>query len=486
MQKCHLNLQILGLDSVQAGKMSTQGKIGSILIVDDETNQRDILNNILKKEGYFIADASGVREALDMLEKSEFDLILTDLKMQGKSGLDLLEIVLANDPQQCVILMTAHGSVDSAVEAMKKGAFDYLEKPLERDNLILTLRRAFERIALVRENRILQKRVEAIQGIPNMLGEHPKMREVFRVVGKIAATTSTVLIVGESGTGKELIARAIHDGSQRRDKPFMPINCAAIPDTLIESELFGHEKGSFTGANAREIGIFEAANDGTVFLDEIGEMNVAMQAKLLRAIQEKEIRRVGGKINIPLDVRIISATNKELEQEIKRGNFREDLFYRLNVIRINLPPLRERGSDIKTLAEFFVHKYSKTSGIMVDGISRTALKLLMNYTWPGNVRQLESVIERSVLMTESNFIEAEDLPAEISATSLVAGGIPFELPPEGIAFEELEKGLIIKAMERADWVIGKAAPLLGMSYKTLQYRLEKFGIERPDKLPKYQ
>ncbi|BCS55954.1 sigma-54 dependent transcriptional regulator [Geobacter sp. SVR] len=454
---------------------------GSILIVDDEKGQRDILKVILKKEGYDVVDVPGVREALEQLGRQEFDLILTDLKMQGQSGLDLLETVLGDDPHQCIILMTAHGSVDSAVEAMKKGAFDYLEKPLERDNLILTLRRAFERINLMHENRVLQKRVASTQTIPNMLGEHPKMREVARVVAKIAATTSTVLIVGESGTGKELVARAIHEGSQRRDKPFMAINCAAIPDTLIESELFGHEKGSFTGANAREMGIFEAANGGTVFLDEIGEMNVSMQAKLLRAIQEKEIRRVGGKVNISLDVRIISATNKELEQEIKRGSFREDLFYRLNVIRINLPPLRERGNDVKTLAEFFVKKYSQAAGIAMDGISKLALKLLMNYTWPGNVRQLESVIERSVLMAESNYIEPGDLPGEITATSLLAGGVPFDLPPEGINIEELEKRLIVKAMERADWVIGRAAPLLGMSYKTLQYRLEKFEIERPEK-----
>lgn len=454
---------------------------GSILIVDDEKGQRDILNLILKKEGYDVVDVPGVREALAQLERREFELIMTDLKMQGQGGMELLETVLAGDPQQCVIMMTAHGSVDSAVEAMRKGAFDYLEKPLERDGLLLTLRRAFERISLVRENRVLQKRIDSIKTIPNMQGEHPKMKEVFRVVAKIAPSNSTVLIVGESGTGKELIARAIHEGSPRRDKPFMAINCAAIPDTLIESELFGHEKGSFTGANAREIGIFEAAEGGTVFLDEIGEMNVAMQAKLLRAIQEKEIRRVGGKVNIPLDVRIVSATNKELEQEIKKGAFREDLFYRLNVIRINLPPLRERGSDIKTLAEFFLEKYSKEAGIALDGISKAALKLLMNYSWPGNVRQLESVIERSVLMAESNYIEPEDLPAEITAVGLLAGGIPFDLPPEGIAFEELEKGLIIKAMERADWVIGKAAPLLGMSYKTLQYRLDKFAIERPEK-----
>ena len=455
--------------------------IGSILIVDDEKGQRDILNLILKKENYDVDDVPGVREALLQLEKREYDLIMTDLKMQGQSGLDLLEKVLADDPQQCIILMTAHGSVDSAVEAMRKGAFDYLEKPLERDNLVLTLRRAFERIGLVRENRVLQKRIESIATIPNMQGEHPKMKEVFRVVSKIAPSNSTVLIVGESGTGIELIARAIHDGSPRRDKPFIAINCAAIPDTLIESELFGHEKGSFTGANAREIGIFEAADGGTVFLDEIGEMNVAMQAKLLRAIQEKEIRRVGGKVNIGLDVRLVSATNKELEQEIKRGGFREDLYYRLNVIRINLPPLRERGSDIKTLAEFFLEKYGKASGIAMDGISKQALKLLMGYSWPGNVRQLESVIERSILMAESNYIEPTDLPTEISACGSLSGGVNFDLPAEGIDFEALEKGLIVKAMERAEWVIGKAAPLLGMSYKTLQYRLDKFEIARPEK-----
>ncbi len=454
---------------------------GSILIVDDEKGQRDILSLILKKESYDVVDVPGVREALEQLEKREFDLIMTDLKMQGQSGLDLLEKVLTDDPQQCIIMMTAHGSVDSAVEAMRKGAFDYLEKPLERDNLVLTLLRAFERICLLRENRVLQKRIESIATIPNMQGEHPKMKEVFRVVAKISHSNSTVLIVGESGTGKELIARAIHDGSPRRDMPFIAINCAAIPDTLIESELFGHEKGSFTGANAREIGIFEAANGGTVFLDEIGEMNVSMQAKLLRAIQEKEVRRVGGKINIGLDVRLVSATNKELEQEIKKGTFREDLFYRLNVIRVNLPPLRERGNDIKTLAEFFLEKYSKAAGISMDGISKQAFKLLMNYSWPGNVRQLESVIERSVLMAESNYIEPDDLPTELAAGCSLTGGVNFDLPPEGIDFEALEKGLIIKAMERAEWVIGKAATLLGMSYKTLQYRLDKFEIVRPDK-----
>ena len=454
---------------------------GSILIVDDEKAQREILAMILRSAGYDTAEAPGVREALTLLAKREFDLILTDLKMQGQSGLELLEQIMVDDPQQCVILMTAHGSIDSAVGAMKRGAFDYLEKPLERENLLLTIKRAFERIALVRENRVLQKRVAEIQRIPSIIGDHPKMKEVYRVVTKIASTSSTVLIYGESGTGKELVARAIHDGSPRKAQPFMAINCAAIPETLIESELFGHEKGSFTGANAREIGILEAANGGTVFLDEIGEMNVAMQAKLLRAIQEKEIRRVGGKINLPLDVRIISATNRDLEQEIKKGAFREDLYYRLNVLRINLPPLRERGSDIATLADFFIKKYSAASGIAIEGVAKPALKLLLNYTWPGNVRQLESVIERAVLMAEGSIIQPEDLPAEIGNLAAQGGVVPFELPPEGINFEEMEKALIIKAMERADGVIGKAAPILGLSYKTLQYRLEKHGIGKSER-----
>src|SRR5512136_44097 len=406
---------------------------GSILIVDDEKGQREILSTILQKEGYRIVDAPGGREALERLKEEEFDLILTDLKMQGMSGMELLENALGLDPRQCIVMMTAHGTIDSAVEAMKKGAFDYLEKPLDREDLLMTLQRAMGHVSLLQENRVLHKKLEGTQGIPNIIGEHPKIKEVFRIINKIAPTNSTVLIYGESGTGKEMVARAIHDRSPRKDHPFFAINCAAIPDTLMESELFGHEKGSFTGATARELGIFEAASGGTVFLDEIGEMNVAMQAKLLRAIQEKEIRRVGGKVNIPVDVRIISATNKDLEAEIRRGQFREDLFYRLNVIRITLPPLRERGSDIATLADFFVQKYGAAAGVAGKGISKPTLKILMNYSWPGNVRQLESVIERGVLMAEGELIEPEDLPAEVSEDTLKGGRLPFEFPAEGIS-----------------------------------------------------
>jgi DNA-binding NtrC family response regulator len=451
----------------------------SILVVDDEKAQRDILDTILSREGYRCVTAGSGQDALDRLKNDEFDLILTDLKMQGMSGMELLEKVLEQDPQQCVIIMTAHGTIDSAVEATRKGAFNYLEKPLDREHLLFTLKRACEHVALIRENSALHRKLDETASIQGIIGDHPKIKEVFRVVNKIAATSSTVLVYGESGTGKELVARAIHDRSPRNSKPFFAINCAAIPDALIESELFGHEKGSFTGANSRELGLFEAATEGTVFLDEIGEMNVSLQAKLLRAIQEKEIRRVGGKVNIPVDVRIIAATNRDLEGEIKKGQFREDLFYRLNVIRITLPPLRERGSDIVTLADFFVKKYAVATGMPVTGISKSALKLLLNYSWPGNVRQLESIIERGVLMAEGNSITPEDLPTEVHEPLSGGGTLPFDFPADGISFEELEKELIIKAMERADWIITKAAPLLRMSYKTLQYRLEKFGIEKP-------
>jgi DNA-binding NtrC family response regulator len=451
---------------------------GNILIIDDEKGQRDILEAILNRDGYRAVSVPGGREALECLEHEEFELILTDLKMQGMSGMELMATIMGQNPGQCIIMMTAHGTVDSAVEAMKLGAFDYLEKPLERENLLITLKRAFEHIKLLKENRLLQKKLQDTIILPDIIGDHPKIKEVYRIVNKIAPTSSTVLVYGESGTGKELVARAIHDLSPRHDNPFLAINCAAIPETLIESELFGHEKGSFTGATARETGIFEAASKGTVFLDEIGEMNVAMQAKLLRAIQEKEIRRVGGKVNIPVDVRIISATNKDLEAEIRKGTFREDLYYRLNVIRISLPPLRERGNDIAALVDFFIGKYSASSGLPVTGISKPALKLLMNYSWPGNVRQLESVIERGVLMSEGELIQPEDLPAEISTDSSTTGSLRFDLPPEGISMEQLERELIMKAMDRSGGIIAKAAPLLGMSYKTLQYRLEKFGIEK--------
>lgn len=453
---------------------------GHILVVDDEKGQRDILDAILQREGYGVTAVAGAREAFEQMEQEDYDVVLTDLKMKGMSGMELLDRVIERNPQQCVLMMTAHGTIDSAVEAMKKGAFDYLEKPLERDDLLLTLQRAVEHVKLLQENKLLHRKLAEAAAVPTMIGEHPKIKEVFRIINKISHTSSTVLISGESGTGKELVARAVHDLSPRREKQFFAVNCAAIPETLIESELFGHEKGAFTGATSREVGLFEVADGGTLFLDEIGEMNVAMQAKLLRAIQLKEVRRVGGKNPVPVDVRIISATNKNLEEEIKKGTFREDLFYRLNVIRIALPPLRERGSDIIMLADFFVKKFCAENGIALKTIGKAALKLLVNYSWPGNVRQLESVIERGVLLAEQDEIEPEDLPVEVHGRGGNGASLPFELPPEGISIEELERDLIQKAMDRSGGIISKAAPLLGMSYKTLQYRLEKFGINRND------
>jgi DNA-binding NtrC family response regulator len=451
---------------------------GNILIVDDERGQREITQAILQRAGYTAATVGSGRGALDLFRQSEFDLILTDLKMQGMSGMELLERLLAEQPGQCIIIMTAHGTVDSAVDVMKKGAFDYLEKPLERDSLLLTVSRAFERIRLLRENRLLHRQLAESAPPENLIGEHPSMREVFRIINKIAPSSSTVLISGESGTGKELVARAIHEQSLRKEGAFLAINCAAIPETLIESELFGHERGAFTGATSREMGIFEAAQGGTVFLDEIGEMNISMQAKLLRAIQSREIRRLGGKGDIPIDVRIISATNKDLEEEVRRGTFREDLYYRLNVIRITLPPLRERSTDIPALTEFFLKKCAASTGAPQRRLSAAARKLIMQYPWPGNVRQLESVIERGMLMADTDIIEPADLPMELQQRG-EAVAIPYAIPPGGLNFEELERTLISQAMERSGWVISKAAPLLGMSYKTLQYRLEKFRIHKP-------
>ena len=309
-----------------------------------------------------------------LLEKNEYDLILTDLKMQGMSGMNLMEKVLAHDSSQCVVMMTAHGTIDSAVEAMKKGAFDYLEKPLEREDLLLTLKRAFEHINLLHENVVLHKRLKDTMSIPNMVGEHPKIKEVARVISKIAPTNSTVLVYGESGTGKELVAKAVHDGSSRREKPFFAINCAAIPDSLIESELFGHEKGSFTGAASREIGLLEASEGGTVFLDEIGEMNICHAGQTPARHPGKGDPPGGGKINIAINVRIISATNRDLEAEIRKGTFREDLFYRLNVIRITLPPLRERGNDIATLADFFLRQLQRRFRHSPQGHLKTGIE----------------------------------------------------------------------------------------------------------------
>jgi len=459
-----------------------------LLLVDDEPGQLSILRTILTREGFDVETATSAEQAAALMRDAPPAVILTDLKLPGADGIDLLEQSSRLAPQACVIIMTAHGSVDTAVEAMKKGAFDYLTKPLVREAVVLVLRRAMDRVRLLRENAALQDALVNRFSIDNMIGEHGTMQDVFRLVRKIAPTSSTVLIAGESGTGKELIARALHYNSPRGRLPFHAINCAAIPETLLETELFGHEKGSFTGAVTRKIGLFEAASGSTLFLDEVGDLGMAMQAKLLRALQEREIRRVGGNVSIPIDVRIVAATNKNLERLLREGRFREDLYYRLNVLTIQLPPLRDRTTDIPRLVDLFIARHAAAAGKTVRGIDRRALALLMRARWPGNVRQLESAIERAVLLADGPLIAVADLPQEIRQS--VDTALPFELPEGGISFRELERSLLEQALRKGGNV-SRAARLLAMSRRTLQYRLRKFGVTaeregaatRPDGAP---
>ncbi|HSD52396.1 MAG TPA: sigma-54 dependent transcriptional regulator [Candidatus Methylomirabilis sp.] len=464
---------------------------GQILVVDDEGAQREILRTILTSEGYRVETAASGAEALQKSGRTRFDLVLTDLRMPGADGLSLVGQLTREDPPTLVILMTAYGSRDSAEQALKQGAFDYLTKPLERDELLQTIDRAFERMRLIQESRLLRQQLEERFRVEGIVGSHYRMQEVFDKLHRISNSNSTVLIIGESGTGKELIARAIHRHSLRKDRPFVAVSCAAIPETLIESELFGYERGAFTGAVTRRQGLFEAADKSTLFLDEIGELNVSMQAKVLRALQEREIRRVGGREDIRVDVRIIAATNKDLEAEVKRGAFREELYYRLNVVSVNLPPLRERSTDLPQLAEYFVARACEEAGRPPMTISTQAMRLLLNYHWPGNVRQLDTVLHRAVLLSDGRAIDYRDLPIEVrfsglphrdpgaaAAVSGAEGVYRFQLPPQGINMEEVERDFILQAMEVSGGVIARAAKLLGLSYRTLQYRLEKFQIRR--------
>jgi DNA-binding NtrC family response regulator len=385
---------------------------GTILVVEDDRNQRGIIKTILLKEGFYVEAADCGKKAVDILKNGSFDVVLTDLKLPDIDGTEVLREVRALGRTCHVIIMTAFGSIPSAVEATKLGAFYYLEKPLEKDQLLLVISNAMNQVKLLKDNIMLKDQLRDRFHIDNIVGAHGSMEDLYKIVGRVAPTNSTVLIHGESGTGKELFAKSIHYNSPRKGKPFFAINCAAIPETLLESELFGYEKGAFTGALSRQIGLFEQANGSTLFLDEIGDLTQSTQAKLLRALQEKEVRRIGGKETIKLDVRIIAATNKKLEQEIAAGRFREDLYYRLNVIAFTLPPLRERRTDIPLLVEHFLKKFEDTHG-GGKTVSDEVLACLMQYSWPGNVRQLESVLERSYIMCEAATIGMENVPAEV-------------------------------------------------------------------------
>src|SRR5678809_108104 len=432
----------------------------NILVVDDEKAQREILELILTDEGYDVTTAASGEAAIKFAKDRRFDLALTDLKMTGMDGIELLQNLLAFDSSIIVILLTAHGSIESAKEALRRGAFDYLQKPFDRERLMATIKRALGTLDKID--------VEIISA-------SPKMEAVKKMILKVARSSSTVLIRGESGTGKELIARAIHNQSPRSTDMFQAVNCAAINENLLESELFGHEKGSFTGAHAEKKGLFEVADRGTLFLDEIAELDVGIQAKLLRALQERKIRRVGGTHEISTDVRVIAATNRDLRAMVADGRFRDDLYYRINVLSIDVPPLRERREDIPVLIDFFLKKHTKNTSRLITGLTPETRKLMMEYSWPGNVRQLESAIERAILLCEGDEITVEDLPLEVRQESRPVAEGAFKLPPEGISFEDVERDLIMQAMEQTDYNITKSAKLLGLTFRTLQYRLEKFG-----------
>jgi len=435
----------------------------SILIVDDEKNQREILETILSGEGYDVTTASSGEAAMKFVESRRFDLVLSDLKMTGMSGLDLLKELTNYDKSIIVILLTAHGSVDSAVDALRLGAFDYLQKPYDSEKLLDTVSRALNKLTTLDAE---------------IISVSPEMDKVKKLILKIAKSNSTVLIRGESGTGKELIARSIHQNSLRSNEIFQAVNCAAINENLLESELFGHEKGSFTGAIAEKKGLFEVANNGTLFLDEIGELEISLQAKILRALQEKQIRRVGGTKDIDVDVRVVAATNRDLLHMVEEKRFREDLYYRLNVLSIELPALRERRSDTPVLIDYFLKKHTRGTERKI-AINNDARHLLEDYAYPGNIRQLESALERAILLCENDTITIEDLPPEMTAgTRSAASGDMFKLPAEGVNFEDVERSLIMQAMDRTDNNITKSAKLLGLTFRTLQYRLEKFGFKK--------
>ncbi len=477
-----------------------------ILIVEDDFSQRDILAQILSDEGYSVEQAAGGEEAVARLGKEKFQVVITDLKMPGKDGLEVLRAATEADESTLVVLMTAYGTVETAVRAMKAGATDYLTKPLNKDELLIVLEKALKNSHLAQENISLHRELESRYRFDRIIGASPAMNEVYRLIGKVLDNNSTVLVSGESGTGKELVARAIHYNGARRGGPFVAVNCGAIPENLIESELFGHEKGSFSGATGRRIGKFEAADGGTLFLDEISTLQYDLQAKFLRVLQEREFARVGGDQTLKVDVRIITATNQDLRQLAAEGRFRPDLFHRLNVVNINLPPLRARKADIPLLVRSFLDKYARQYEREGLSVSVDAVEALAGYDWPGNVRELENLIEQLVVLADEPRITLEQLPGYVfgegeslpgmqyeaqSGQSMPAEQPPravqrtesreeaagFRLPAGGVKMEEVEKSLLLQALEQSGGRLVGAARLLGISYKTLQYRIKKFEID---------
>ncbi|MBL0226420.1 MAG: sigma-54-dependent Fis family transcriptional regulator [Geobacteraceae bacterium] len=453
-----------------------------ILVVDDERSMREMLSILLEREGYEAVEAKNGQEALELFETSLFDLVISDIQMPGINGIELLARIKKLAPEVPVLMITAFATAEQAVDAIKLGAFHYFTKPFNNDEIRALVRNALEKSDLKRENILLRQDVLARDGFSGIIGKSPRMRELFVMIQKLAGSTSSVLILGESGTGKELAARAIHSNSNRRCKPFVAVNCGAIPETLIESELFGHKKGAFTGAIADRPGLFEQADGGTLFLDEIGELPLLLQTKLLRVLQEREFRRVGDSVIRKTDVRVLTASNRDLQEQVTAGSFREDLYYRINVVQIVMPPLRERIEDIPLLVEHFFKKFCDRdhSG---DTITPGALKLLMNYPFQGNIRELENIVERSLVLDRS-VISESSLPEQVQTLRTVCQGGDVMIPDEGMALEplleDLEKRYLLKALERTGGAKKKAADLLGMSFRSFRYRLAKFGLDSGD------
>ncbi|MDK2919242.1 MAG: two-component system, NtrC family, response regulator AtoC [Candidatus Petromonas sp.] len=444
-----------------------------ILIADDEKNMIWAMKRALKNEDYKIITASDGKEAVEKFKKEDPDLILLDLRMPEMNGMEALREIKKEDSKIPVIMITAHGTMESAIEAMKIGALDYISKPFEIEELKVQIRKALDIGDMTKQIEFLTEELREKTG-KVIIGDSDKIKKVLEIVNRVAKSNATVLITGESGTGKELIANAIHYNSDRADKPYVKVNCGALPENLLESELFGHEKGAFTGAVARKLGRFERADGGTIFLDEVGEISLPMQVKLLRVLQEKELERVGGTETIKVDVRIVAATNKDLKKMTEEGSFREDLYYRLNVIPIELPPLSERREDIPQLIEYFLEKYCREIGRSKMKLSKEALDIFLNYRWKGNIRELENVIERLAILCEGDIIEKNDLPRELVYEN--NKNTEFILPKEGINLEEVEKNLIQQALEMSDYNQTKAAKLLGITRHTLIYRMDKYNI----------
>jgi DNA-binding NtrC family response regulator len=443
---------------------------GSLLVVDDEANARAALAELLREEGYRVETAADGFKALGKLEEFEPDLVLTDLKMPGMGGVELLEKLRAKDEETVVIVMTAFGAVETAVDAMKKGAADYLTKPLNTAELFLVVAREMERRRLRHEAGSLRARLSERYSFNNIIGDAPAMQTIFQTVTQVASARASVLITGESGTGKELIAAAIHQRSPRAKGPFVKLHCAALAETILESELFGHERGAFTGAVGRREGRFQQAHGGTLFLDEIGEISPAVQVKLLRFLQEHEFERVGGNETVRVDVRVVAATNRDLKDEVAKGRFREDLFYRLNVINVEMPALRARLSDVPVLAMYFLKKYAEQNGKQIDGFSDEALARLGGYAWPGNVRELENVVERAVVLCNGSLITVSELPPHLAAARAQNDGICIP----GSTLDEIEHHAIVKTLESTGGSTSRAAEILGISVRKIQYKLHEY------------